>query len=208
MNIGGTAMQRAGFILSAVVALFAVSVCPALSQEQQAQKTPATTSSTPTPDPFPSLPPLENPATVEQIHKYLQLSGELDAYRARWIASVDKNRSIGAPYWPEEFWTAVKDEMRKTDLMPMNVAWYQHTVSKDLMQKVLDAYARLGADHFQGSPESIELAQSQQPVIKVMEHMTLANTQTVVYRVYAIYKPKIKAARAQYLAEHPGWVDK
>jgi hypothetical protein len=27
-------------------------------------------------------------------------------------------------------------------------------------------------------------------------------------KVYAIYKPQIKAARARYLVEHPGWIDR
>jgi hypothetical protein len=87
-----------------------------------------------------SLPPLQNPATEDQIREYLRLSGDLDSFRLRWIAAVDENHSIGEPYWPESFWAAIKAEMRKTDLMPMFITVYQHGVSKELMQKVIDAY--------------------------------------------------------------------
>jgi len=49
----------------------------------------------------PELSPLENAATEPQIREYLDLSGDADSFRERWVAAVDKNRSIGAPYWPE-----------------------------------------------------------------------------------------------------------
>ncbi len=156
----------------------------------------------------PSLPPLQNPATEEQIHEYLRLSGDLDSFRLRWIAAVDENRSIGEPYWPESFWTAIKAEMQKTDLMPMFITVYQHGVSKELMQKVIDTYRTLGTAHFQGSPACFKLGDAQLAMMPAIDKLKLAKTQEVLAKVYAVYKPQIKAARARYLAEHPDWVDK
>jgi hypothetical protein len=161
------------------------------------------------PDPqFASLPPINDAATVDQIHEYLRLSGELASFRASWIAAVDKNRSIGAPYWPESFWAAVKNEMQNTDLVPFYVAALQHSVSKQTMQKVIDAYHRLGAEHFQGSPECFELGNALSKNTDDWEHAKLVITQQAIMKVYAVYKPQIKAARVRWMAEHPGWTDK
>jgi hypothetical protein len=132
----------------------------------------------------------------------------MDSFRQSWIAAVDKNRSIGAPYWPESFWTAVKEEMQRTDLLPMYVIVFQHYISKELMQEVLDAYQRLGADHFQGSPECFKLGNASVAMTADFDRVKLAMTQKTIFKVYAVYKPQIKAARTKYMAEHPDWVDK
>jgi len=155
-----------------------------------------------------STPALRDAATEAQIREYLQVSGEVDEFRKSWIAAVDKNRSIGAPYWPESFWQAVKDEMQKTDLVPMYVTLFQHGVSRELMQEVLDAYRARGPENFRGSPECFKLGTAVAAVQEEMEKLKLAETQAVVLKVYTEYKPQIKAARARYLAEHPDWKDK
>jgi hypothetical protein len=147
-------------------------------------------------------------ATEAQTREYLRVSGEGDEFRKSWIAAVDKNRSIGAPYWPESFWQAVKDEMQKTDLVPMYVTLFQHGVSRELMQEVLDAYRTRGREHFRGSPECFKLGTAVAAVQGELEKLKLAETQTVVLKVYAEYKPQIRAARTRYLAEHPDWKDK
>lgn len=159
-------------------------------------------------DSFESLPSLANPATIEQIHEYLKVSGDMDSFRARWLAAVDKNRSLGAPYWPESFWTAVKDEMQKTDLVPMYIALFQHGISKELMENVLDTYRTLGPEHFRGSPACVEFGNAELALSADMDRLKLAKTQKVVQKIYAIYRPQIKAARTRYLAEHPDWKDK
>jgi hypothetical protein len=155
-----------------------------------------------------SLPPLKDPATVDQIQEYLRLSGDMDAYRLRWIAAVDRNRSIGAPYWPESFWTDIKAEMKTTDLTPMFVAVYQHDVSKKLMQEVLDSYHARGLEHLQGSLARFRFALAQLGMRDDSNRVGLAKTLEVINKVYAVYKPQIKAARVQYMADHPDWVDK
>jgi hypothetical protein len=155
------------------------------------------------------LPPaVRDAATEAQIREYLRVSGEMQKFRKSWIAAVDKNRSIGAPYWPESFWQAVKDEMQKTDLVPMYVTFFQHGISRELMQQVLDAYRVRGAEHFQGSPECFKLGTAVAAVQGEFEKLKLDETQAVVSKVYAEYKPQIKAARTRYLAEHPDWKDK
>ena len=158
--------------------------------------------------PTTSLPPLAHPATPTDICEYLSLSGELDAYRRRWIAAVDKNRSLGAPYWPESFWTATKASMQSADLLPMYIIWYQHTISNEVMQRVLGTYHTSGADHFKGSPACFELGETQLRFQPEMDKLTLANTLSVVLQVYEACKPQIKAARAAYLAAHPEYVDR
>ena len=156
----------------------------------------------------PELSPLENAATEPQIREYLDLSGDADSFRERWVAAVDKNRSIGAPYWPEAFWTDLKAEMQKTDLVPMYVNLFQHGISRDLMQKVLDAYHRLGKEHFRGSPECFKLGDAELALAGDMDTLKLAKTQEVAEKVYDIYRPQIKAARVAYMAAHPEWKDK
>jgi hypothetical protein len=179
---------------------------PALAQTQQppiivtVQRSPAAET--------PSLQPLNDPATTGQIREYLKLSGEMDSFRARWIAAVDQNRALGAPYWPESFWTAIKTEMQATDLFPYYVAMFQHGISKDLMQEILDAYHRLGANHFQGSPECFKLGSALVAMNDEMDALRLAKTRDVITKVYYAHKPELNAARVKYLAEHPGWTDK
>jgi hypothetical protein len=155
-----------------------------------------------------AFPPLKDPATLDQIHEYLRLSGDMESFRSRWIAALDKNRSIGAPYWPESFWTALKTEMQKIDLMPTFVTFYQHSISKELMQEILDTYHTLGTEHFQGSPACFKLGDAELAMTTDMDKLKLAKTQEVISKVYTIYKPEIKAAREGYQAEHPDWVDK
>jgi hypothetical protein len=148
-------------VASCTLAIFAIAILlpgTGNAQGNQAPKFVSTVVPSALPDASESLPPLKDPATIEQIREYLRLSGDLDAYKARWIAAVDKNRSIGAPYWPESFWTSLKEEMQKTDLMPMYVVLYRHSIKRGLMQEVLDAYQRLGAERFRGSPECSTLS--------------------------------------------------
>jgi len=179
-----------------------------LAQSQRPPTPPPAPVSPAPPQASATLPPLKDPATVDQIREYLRLSGDLESYRARWIAAVDKNRSIGSPYWPESFWTDLKAEMGKTDLMPMFVTLYQHTVSRELMQDALDTYHRWGAVLFKISPAAIRLGAAHAAMSDDNDKLTLANTLEITRRVYALHKPEIKAARVRYLAEHPGFVDK
>jgi hypothetical protein len=156
-----------------------------------------------------SLPPLKDPATVDQIHEYLRLSGDMDSYRTRWIAAVDNQRSKGVfQYWPESYWTDLKAEMGRTDLMPRFITWYQHGVSRDLMQEVLNTYHAVGATLFQISPAAYKLTTAQRAMADDVNRLRLAKTLEVTEKVYADYKPQIKAASARYQVDHPNLVDK
>ena len=187
-----------GFFAVATVSVSLLTIGHA--QDTQAPKTVHAPDTTAAPDDSVSLLPLADPATPDQIREYLRLSGELVSFRARWIAAVDKNRSIGAPYWPEAFWTDLKAEMQKTDLMPMYIILYQHEISRELMQRVLDAYKRFGADHFTESLECIELGGAELSMKADADKLTLAKTLEITKNVYAIYKPEIEAARMRYMA--------
>jgi hypothetical protein len=160
------------------------------------------------PDYASSFPPVKNPATADQIREYLLLSGESEKYRTRLINTVDKVRYIGEPYWPESFWTSIKEEMRKANLTPMFIVLFQHGVSRELMQEVLDSYHRLGADHFAGSPACVKLGAAESAMQADTGQIMLKETQAIIEKVYQVYKPQIKAARAKYMVEHPDWKDK
>jgi hypothetical protein len=202
------AMQREVVHCFAVCAAVGLLLGSGYGQEKQATKTVSVQTSTASSDFSELLPPREHPPTVDQIREFLRLSDTLDAVRQSWIAAVDKNRSIGEPYWPDSFYAAVKEEMQKQDLVPMYVAYFQHSVSMELMQEVLDAYRRLGAEHFKGSPECFKLGDATLATKGELDRVTLAQTQAIMERVYAPFKPQIKAARARYMVEHPDWKDK
>lgn len=191
--------------------LLALAFCIASAAAQQlpAPKILRTPAPQLSPDASITLPPMKDPATIDQIHEYLRLSGEMDSYRVRWIAAVDKERSKGVfQSWPESFWTALKAEMGKTDLMPMFIIWYQHGISRDLMQEVLNTYHTVGATLFKISPASFKLAAAQQAMTADVDKLRLAKTLEVNQKVYAVYKPQIQAASARYQAQHPDSVGK
>jgi hypothetical protein len=193
--------QRVAGIIFTVFCLL-----PGIACTPDAAKTPRQTVSSA--DVTDSLAPVKDAATVDQIQEYLRLSGDMEAYRLRWIAAVDKNRSVGAPYWPESFWTDIKAEMQKTDLTPMFVTVYQHGVSKELMQEVLDSYDSHGLERVRGALAQFKLSVAQLAMKDDNKRLELAKTLEVINKVYAVYKPQIKAARTQYMADHPDWVDK
>jgi hypothetical protein len=152
-----------------------------------------------------AFPPVQNPATADQIREYLRQSGDMEKYRTHLINSVDSIRSVGKPYWPESFWTSIKDEMRKDDMMPMFIVLFRHGISRELMQETLDAYHRLGADHFAGSPQWVKIEEAKRAMSPDTQKLMLIETQATIERVYQVYKPQIKAARAKYMAEHPDY---
>jgi hypothetical protein len=160
-------------------------------------------------DPSSTLTQLPDAATPQQIREYLTLSGEVESFRDRWIAAFDQNRleGKGAPYWPDAFWEALREEMQHVDLVPMFVELYQHGLSKQLMQEVLDTYHANGVDHFKGSPACFKLGAADAALSDDMDKLKLAETTAVLNRVYIAWKPKIKEARAQYLAAHPDFKD-
>jgi TonB family protein len=193
-------MKRTIFNFITVVIVTASLLSIGHAQDKQAPKIVGVPGTISAPDDSMSLPPLADPVTPDQIREYLRLSGDLDSYRAKWIAAVDKNRSDVPPYWPEAFWTDLKAEMQKTDLMPMNITIFQHGISRDLMQRVLDAYKRLGGAYFKGSLVSIELGGAELSMKADANKLTLAKTLEVTNKVYTIYKPEIEAARVRYMA--------
>jgi hypothetical protein len=79
--------------------------------------------------------------------------------------------------------------MGKTDLMPLFVTLYQHAVSRELMQEVLDTYHRWGAVLFKISPAALRLGAAQAAVSDDQNKRTLANTLEITERVYTIRKP-------------------
>jgi hypothetical protein len=191
--------------------VFAIACClqdAPIAQSQPPPKTVRVPVSPASPYAAATLPPMKDSATIDQIHEYLRLSGEMDAYRTRWIAAVGKNRSRGAQYWPESFWTDLKAEMGRTDLLPMYVALFQHGISRDLMQEVLNTYHTVGATLFKVSPARYKLAVAELAMADDTDKLTLAKTLEVTEKVYTICKPQIAAARTRYLAEHPESIGK
>lgn len=175
---------------------------PGLAQSKQGTVTvPAPTS----PDYAGLFPPLKNPASADQIREYIRISGDMEKYRTRLINTVDKVRYIGKPYWPESFWSSIKEEMRKADLVPMFIVLFQHGISRELIQEVLNTYQHVGADHFAGTPAWVKLNEAELAMQADTQQVMLRETQEIIERVYQVYKPQIKAARTKYMAEHPDW---
>jgi hypothetical protein len=154
------------------------------------------------------LAPIQNHATDEQLRKYFELSGELNLQRQRWVAALDKNRSIGAPYWPESFWTDLKLEMLKFDLAPGYIGLYQHYISEETMQSVIDAYKSLGPENFPGSEACVKWSEQRRGMEDDVNKLNFSNLMQINNAVYARYKAQIASARVKYKAEHPDWVDK
>jgi hypothetical protein len=148
--------------------------------------------------------PLKDAATNDQIREYLQWSRVVEDYKAAWIAGVDKNRARSQQYLPDSYWTDLKTEIQDTDLSPAFSVWFKHTVSNDLMDKVLDAYLKLGKN-FPGSPMCVELGKAQAPEGDQWNRLTVLLARQVIAKVNAADKTKIDEARAKYAADHPGW---
>lgn len=151
-----------------------------------------------------SMTPVQNAATDDQIREYFQFSHVVEDYKAAWIAGADKYRAHSQPYLPDSFWADVKTEMQDTDLAPAFSVWFRHTVPSELMDKVLDAYLKLGK-RFPGSPMCIELGKAQSPMGDQWNRLTVLLTRQVIAKVYLADKTKIDEARKRYAAEHPGW---
>jgi hypothetical protein len=76
------------------------------------------------------------------------------------------------------------------------------------MQEVLNTYHAVGATLFQISPAAYKLTTAQRAMADDVNRLRLAKTLEVTEKVYAAYKPQIKAASARYQVDHPNLVDK
>lgn len=153
-----------------------------------------------------SMTPVKNPATDDQIRQYFQFSRVIEDYKAAWIGGVDKNRAHAQPYLPDSYWSDLKAEIQDTDLAPPFTVWFKHTVSSELMDKVLDAYLKLGKN-FPGSPMCNEIGKAQSPMGDQWNQMSVLLAHQAIARVNAADKNKIDEARKQYAAAHPGWAE-
>lgn len=151
-----------------------------------------------------SMTPVKNPATDDQIHEYFHFSHVIEDYKSAWAGGVDKNRAHSQPYLPDSYFADIKTEIQDTDLAPPFTVWFKHTVSSELMDKVLDAYLKLGKN-FPGSPMCTEIGKAQAPMGDQWNQMTILLARQVVTKVNASDKAKIDDARSQYAAAHPGW---
>ena len=154
-----------------------------------------------------TLTPIKNAASDDQVREYLQMSHLVEDYKSSWAGSVQKNRGrilMGQPYLPDSYWTDINTEIRDTDIAPAFNVWFKHTVSSDLMERVLDAYMKLGKN-FPGSPMCTELGKAQAPMGDQWNQLTVLLARQVITKVNTADKSKIDDARAQYAAAHPGW---
>jgi hypothetical protein len=151
-----------------------------------------------------TLTPLKNAATDDQVREYLQMSHLVESYKTSWVESVEKSRARSQPYLPDSYWTDIKTEIQDTDIEPAFNVWFKHTVSSDLMERVLDAYMKLGKN-FPGSPMCTEIGKAQAPMSGQWNQLTVLLARQVITKVNAADKSKIDGARARYATEHPGW---
>jgi hypothetical protein len=145
--------------------------------------------------------------TVEQFREYLKLSGVGEIWRAGWIAALDANRHLGEPYWPESFWTDVREAMQAKDLAPTVFEVYRYTYSYQTMDKVNALLAKGGRAAYLASPVGSAFCAQWAMKEEQGKQANLAMTQALLEVAYQRHKPEIKAARAKYLAEHPDWKD-
>lgn len=194
-------MRRSGIfrLIACAMALGVSCACSAIGE-----KSPQNDPSAVVNDYLQSMSPVKNAATDSQIREYFQLSHVIEDYKAAWVGGADRYRAHGQPYLPESFWTDVRREMQDTDLAPAFTVWFKHTVSSELMDKVLDAYLTLGKK-FPGSPMCVELGKAQSPMGGQWNQLTVLLTRQVIAKVYAADKTKIDEARTRYAADHPGW---
>ena len=179
-------------------------VCTAGAGYAKDKKTPANEPSAALNELLQTMTPVKNAATDDQIREYFHFSHVIEDYKVAWMSGVDKNRARSAPYLPDSYFADVKTEIQDTDLAPAFSAWFKHTVSSELMDKVLDAYLKLGRN-FPGSPMCIEIGKAQAPMGDQWNQLTLLLARQVMAKVNMADKAKIDEARAKYAAEHPGW---
>lgn len=148
-----------------------------------------------------------HPATVEQFREYLKLSRVGEIWRAGWMDALEANRSKGEPYWPESFWTDVRDEMQKTDLAPFILEVYRPYISGDMMDAVNAALQKQSLAEFATTSLGSQFCKLWDSGQEAGKRATLNLTLEISERVYEWHKVEIKAARAKYLAEHPAWKD-
>ena len=151
-----------------------------------------------------TMPPVKDAASDDQIREYFQFSHVIEDYKVAWMSGVDKNRARSAPYLPDSYFADIKTEIQDTDLAPAFTVWFKHTVSRDLMDKVLDAYLKLGKN-FPGSPMCTAIGKAQAPMGDQWNQLTLLLARQAIAKVNAADKGKVDEARAKYAAEHPGW---
>jgi hypothetical protein len=151
-----------------------------------------------------TMTPVKGAATDDQIREYFQFSHVIEDYKVAWIGGVDKNRARSQPYLPDAYFTDIKTEIQDTDLAPAFTVWFKHTVSSELMDKVLDAYLKLG-NKFPGSPMCNEIGKAQAPMGDQWNQLTVLLARQAMAKVNVADKAKIDEARAKYAAEHPGW---
>jgi hypothetical protein len=148
-----------------------------------------------------------NPITEAQVREFLRLSGSGEVYRQSWMAALEKNRSKGEPYWPESFWSDLHDAMLHTDLAPMVLGLYQPYISGPMLQSVNDALKTKTVAELAATPLGAEFCKLQQEADAGHDAATMKMTQEILMRVYEKDKSEIKAARAKYIAAHPGYKD-
>jgi hypothetical protein len=65
----------------------------------------------------------------------------------------------------------------------------------------------LGADHFGGSPAWTKLEEAKRTMSADTAQLMQTETQALISKVYQVYKPQIRAARAKYMVEQTDWKD-
>jgi len=123
------------------------------------------------------------------------------------LRSLDENRQLGAPYWPESFWTDVQEAMKTQDLATMVFFVYSDTYSYETMEEVNSLLSKGGREAYLASPVGAAFCAKWDARQAEGKKATQALTLQVLNEVYEKHKTEIKAARAKYLAAHPDYKD-
>ena len=149
----------------------------------------------------------ENSISEAQVREFLRLSGLGEIYIQSWMEALEKNRSKGAPYWPESFWSDLHDAMLHADLTAMVLGLYKPYITGPMLQYVNDILKTKALVELAAMPVGAEFCKLQQRADERHDAATMKLTQETFMRVYEQDKNKIAAARAKYIAAHPGYKD-
>ncbi len=155
-----------------------------------------------------STPAIPDAATEAQIREYLRVSGEVQKFRDSWIAAVDQVVRLEPLIGLNHSGKLSKTRCKRQIWFQCTSRCFNMESRETLCNKFLTLTACGGRNISRGLPECFKLGTAVTAVQGEFEKLKLDETQAVVSKVYAEYKPQIKAARARYLAEHPDWKDK
>ncbi|MGA8937943.1 MAG: DUF2059 domain-containing protein [Acidobacteriaceae bacterium] len=160
------------------------------SSAQQPATTPAPATST---SAVSQIAPPAHPATADQIREYMALTGASKTTHDLFNTSVTAMQATSAPWYPASFWTDLRSEFLKLDIVTLYAPYYQRYVSQADMQAAIDFYR---------SPAGKNLLAVQPLIVRDAKVIMQKKGEDIGIEVYNRHKDEIEAAKKQYEAQH------